>query len=72
MTELKPCPFCGSTSVEIRFDERDCSYIQCLICDALVSTGVFESSYEDIVKLWNSRSVQQTGSSEVYKETPKN
>ncbi len=52
---LKPCPFCGSTSVEIRYDERDCCHIQCLICDALVSTGTFESSYEEIVELWNRR-----------------
>ena len=55
MTELKPCPFCGSTDVEIRNDERDCCYIQCLVCDAWVSTGVFEPSYEDIVELWNRR-----------------
>ena len=52
---MKPCPFCGSTSVEIRNDERDCCYIHCLICDVWVSTGTFEPSYEDVVKLWDRR-----------------
>lgn len=52
---LKPCPFCGSTNIEIRYDERDSCYIHCLICDVWVSTGTFEPSYEDIVELWNRR-----------------
>ena len=55
---LKPCPFCGSTNLEIRYDERDCCYIQCLMCDAWVSTGIFEPSYEDIVELWNRRVIK--------------
>ena len=53
--KLLPCPFCGSTDIEIRMDERDCCYIHCLICDAWVSTGIFEPSYDEIVELWNKR-----------------
>jgi Lar family restriction alleviation protein len=31
-TELKPCPFCGGTNIEVAFYNRPC--VVCLTCDA--------------------------------------
>jgi Lar family restriction alleviation protein len=47
MTELKPCPFCGSTDVEyIDF------YVACNRCSAM---GPSDESDIDIIKAWNTR-----------------
>lgn len=59
MTELKPCPFCGSAKVHLAW-ALTCSTettrgIHCLGCDAFMTTGWFEASDEDIIRLWNRR-----------------
>lgn len=52
---LKPCPFCGSSNLDIWVDERDCCNIHCVDCDALLSTGVFESTLDELKEIWNRR-----------------
>ena len=53
--ELKPCPFCGSTEVEI--DGRDEGYgVLCRNCGVWVTSGRwwFDDS-KDAIELWNRR-----------------
>ena len=53
MAELKPCPFCGNVSPEIRYDFKNRTYhVLCTQCDA---TGGDRSnrSYAEII--WNKR-----------------
>lgn len=46
MTEIKPCPFCGSDCTEIGY----WSYVVCRSCDASGPTG---QSEERAIELWN-------------------
>lgn len=52
-TELKPCPFCGSTAIR-RWGEQDniIPWIQCENC--MVSTGTYETK-EEAIEAWNRR-----------------
>lgn len=49
--EIKPCPFCGSTEIEI----EDNAYMRCTSCGA--SSGWKDSPVEAI-EAWNSRSTE--------------
>ena len=54
MTELKPCPFCGSK--DVFFDEAngmdvDRDYILCLSCGVFVRYG----HSRELIELWNKR-----------------
>ena len=55
---MKPCPFCGSEKVKVRLawslqgHERG---IHCLECDAFMTTGWFESTDEQLMRLWDRR-----------------
>lgn len=54
MSDLKPCPFCGSK--DVFFDETngmdlDCDYILCLGCDVFVRYGYSR----ELIELWNKR-----------------
>ena len=51
MTELKPCPFCGSKNVKIHVGYSH-SYIRCEDC--IVSTRRFKN-IQDAVDGWNKR-----------------
>lgn len=62
MIKLKPCPFCGSTSVEY-FEERifimnNASLIgvKCNNCGAAVMTADKERCPNDVFEMWNRRS----------------
>lgn len=50
MISLKPCPFCGSPSVEIR--GATAVYAVCRLCFA--SSGCFDSK-DDAIEAWNNR-----------------
>lgn len=67
MSELKPCPFCGSSKVEIRKNKywtggdyitinvtltHWCNYPECLYKYSIILSG---STEERVTKMWNTR-----------------
>ena len=58
MSELKPCPFCGSKDVEIRWhaplfgEMAMLNYVICNDCGAMGSHKILES---EAIKAWNRR-----------------
>jgi Lar family restriction alleviation protein len=51
MSDLKPCPFCGSTNGEVQaLDE----YVKCNDCEAF-EPWAFDRGETDAVELWNRR-----------------
>ena len=65
MTELKPCPFCGSTDVHllacinIREPEK---MIFCMKCGAGMISGWFKEEDERLIEMWNRRMKNDTTS----------
>ena len=58
MNQLKPCPFCGGTDIQIK-DEEKWSYIWC--GDCLSAFWQREAcSVEDNVEAWNRRKTGET------------
>ena len=56
MTDLKPCPFCGSEKVVFANEEDDSCCIRCTDCGAQVGHyWDYMSDNEDIAGLWNRR-----------------
>ena len=58
MTELKPCPFCGSSSVEIMIDEftppgKEWWMIVCNKCAAEYRSAFYRK--KDVIERWNMR-----------------
>lgn len=50
---LKPCPFCGDNSPELRYDFKDRSYhVLCLSCNAM---GGNRSNKSYAISVWNRR-----------------
>ncbi|MGA0980904.1 MAG: Lar family restriction alleviation protein [Candidatus Nanopelagicales bacterium] len=49
MKDPTPCPFCGSTDLEIRAANRPYSYVTCLSCECDGPPG------EDAMAEWNTR-----------------
>jgi hypothetical protein len=55
MSELKPCPFCGSLPVE-NFDNDPPYIVSCVNTDCFVRPSSFYAGYsEDAIKFWNAR-----------------
>ena len=56
--ELKPCPFCGSTNVQLRPTDSNYVYyhVQCNNCMAQGGARIWE---EDAVAAWNQRAYEQ-------------
>lgn len=50
--ELKPCPFCRSGNVEVRFDEMKGFYVLCSECGVQVG---YAQDILDISEIWNKR-----------------
>lgn len=52
MEEFKPCPFCGSTNIDISSDSYYCYYVVCHEC--------YNRTHEcnnkvDVIERWNRR-----------------
>lgn len=56
MKDLKPCPFCGSTNVEVRPDEADevMFVVYCRHSACHIYVGFFDDE-EQAVIAWNKR-----------------
>lgn len=59
MAELKPCPFCGGTDIEVNriydeADEVDKFYLSCNGCGIEQSICIYKTTQEAI-KAWNTR-----------------
>lgn len=53
MTELKPCPFCGSSDIEINLGYEEAYYqIDCESCDL---RAFFFDEKKESIKKWNTR-----------------
>ena len=52
MSELKPCPFCGSSNVAINAPFGVACYVICRDCGAMTAWG---ESDEEVNKAWNRR-----------------
>ena len=51
--ELKPCPFCGSGSLKIRYKITDRAfYIECQNCGGC---GSIDGDLKEAIKAWNRR-----------------
>ena len=58
MTELKPCPFCGSHVVRMHdFGDGvfDTVMIECQNCGVSVHSKDFELNEKEAIELWNRR-----------------
>ena len=57
MTELKPCPFCGSTDVHLVENDRGKSEVSitCKDCNVWVDHMFDAMTREEAIKLWNTR-----------------
>lgn len=58
MTNLKPCPFCGSENVALSQDERGSWAVECYgyACHAYVTNAKWACERkEDAIALWNRR-----------------
>ncbi len=51
MTELKPCPFCGSKEVEMQGN----SHHSWVVCDNCSTEGPVAPSQDEAVERWNER-----------------
>ena len=49
--ELQPCPFCGSTDLEVD-DDDETSSVECEKCKIMGPVG---DDLEEVIKLWNKR-----------------
>lgn len=58
MTELKPCPFCGSTNIYVDEYDHHCGNkrwrVVCLECMGQVDAGIWQSKLPAI-EAWNTR-----------------
>ena len=52
MAELKPCPFCGSTELDIDINNANNYFVYCLNCGA---SGRDERKFEKAKEVWNRR-----------------
>ena len=51
--DLKPCPFCGCMTPEVRYDmEKRAYYVYCAGCDAM---GGDRSNRSYAISVWNKR-----------------
>ena len=56
MTELKPCPFCGSKDIVFGYEEDGSYCIRCNDCGVQVGHFIeYMQHKEDIVGPWNRR-----------------
>jgi Lar family restriction alleviation protein len=60
MTELKPCPFCGSSSncLDIQTHQGISKDYICVCCRSCKATGVIHSTEEEAITAWNTRTLQ--------------
>ena len=58
MSELKPCPFCGSNNVSFNHCglEKGVVFVMCNMCCTFGPTGVHD---EDAAEKWNRRAESQ-------------
>lgn len=55
MTELKPCPFCGSEVNKIRYDNL--WFVRCYACGAI---GGIREDEDECIDVWNTRTALET------------
>ena len=57
MSDLKPCPFCGSRYINMNYiredDVLEGAYVECANCG--VSTRIYDDP-DEVVEFWNRRS----------------
>lgn len=53
--KLKPCPFCGSKSVEIEKPFRRSKVIPWVVKCSICRANVFDRTKKAVVKTWNTR-----------------
>ena len=51
MTELKPCPFCGSDGLEL-YRDFGMYYMMCHMCGVIAS---LHYNRDDSIRMWNRR-----------------
>jgi Lar family restriction alleviation protein len=54
MSELKPCPFCGS-NVRVTKNERGLVFITCPVCKMTLMFWYAEKDEQEAVRKWNGR-----------------
>lgn len=65
MSELKPCPFCGSNDlreessglIEAYKHYQHC-YIECISCGCEAGHVDLEGDYQEVMEKWNNRSLE--------------
>ena len=60
MTELKPCPFCGSEDIKLRHykvNDYDWWYVACVKCRIAIDPMLWDDcvSREEAIEIWNRR-----------------
>jgi Lar family restriction alleviation protein len=54
LNSIKPCPFCGGTSVSVMFNEMS-ARVLCAECNTLGPEACPKQTFENAVKVWNQR-----------------
>ena len=52
MSELKPCPFCGTSNCEIVSNGHDSQFVECMFCGA---SGPAHENHDETTEAWNRR-----------------
>lgn len=55
MNDLKPCPFCGQTNIEVYRGFRGIWFFHCHSCEAVCSFNLDPQTREQCVKSYNER-----------------
>lgn len=59
MSELKPCPFCGSP-VEFSINERGLHFVRCKHCQLYALFGDVGKQEDEVIIRWNRRINHET------------
>lgn len=57
MAELKSCPFCGHTNIQVFVEYKDDGgYVYAMVCTKCMANGPWKDTEQQAIDAWNKRS----------------